>query len=68
VGQRLIFNLAEKDSVVMYFELKSENWNDVQDAIAKAKESAGPVQITLRRSDGLYCLVALCKSEPDPSA
>lgn len=52
----------------MYFELKSENWNDVQDAIAKAKESAGPVQITLRRSDGLYCLVALCKSEPDPSA
>ncbi|HEY2068493.1 MAG TPA: hypothetical protein VGG48_02975 [Rhizomicrobium sp.] len=49
----------------MYVEMKSENWNDIQSVIAKAKDLTGPVQITLRKSDNLYCLVAVCKTEPD---
>jgi hypothetical protein len=48
----------------MYAEVKTENWVVIAAFIEAQKESADPVQITLNKSDGLFCATLVCKIEP----
>lgn len=49
----------------MYLELRTDQRSFIDQILAQQAESTEPVQITLKRRDGLYCLEAVCKREPD---
>ncbi len=48
----------------MYIELKTDERSFIDQILAQQAESTEPVQVTLKKQNGLYCLEAVCKEEP----